>query len=223
MASACRTCCSTSRIPTPRSSRRLPEGREQAGDDQRREPERQLVGEQHLRFTTQRACERQHLLLAARQQAGGALHDRLERGKQLAGLLRGHVGEAQVVGRGEVHDHRALLGEVAEPGAAADVHRRGGRLAHPADFARHGLAAHRRARAASTSCPRRSAADQRDHLARRSPAGRDRGPPPVARTRRTARGTRCSVGAHGCTSPALRPRMTLLVLAPRLCRRGTPP
>ncbi len=43
------------------------------GDDQRREPFRRLVHQQHARIAHQRAADREHLLLAARERAGGLL------------------------------------------------------------------------------------------------------------------------------------------------------
>ena len=66
-----------------------------------------------------------------------AVHDRLERREVAERDRRRHGGQLQVVGHRHVHDHRALLGDVAEAVPAAHVHRRRGRLAEEPDLAVH--------------------------------------------------------------------------------------
>ncbi len=57
--------------------------RHQALDDDRRQPERELVDHHHLRLRRQRLCQHDHLLLAARQRPGGGVEPALELGEQL--------------------------------------------------------------------------------------------------------------------------------------------
>ena len=90
--------------------------------------------------------------------------DPLERREVREGDRGRHAGELQVVGDRHVHDHRPLLGHVAEAVPAARVHRCGGRLAEEPD-----LALHRRELAGEREQRRRLAgavgAEERDDLA----------------------------------------------------------
>ena len=60
---------------------------QQAGDDERGQAERELVGEEENGLTGERACEREDLLLAAREEAAPASEERLELGEQAEGDL----------------------------------------------------------------------------------------------------------------------------------------
>src|SRR5262249_54851368 len=64
-----------------------------------------------------RACQRQHLLLAARQQPRGAAHERLELREDRDRVGGGDVCEPEVLLRGERHEDRALLGDEPHPAA----------------------------------------------------------------------------------------------------------
>ncbi len=66
---------------------RLQHGRE-ALDDDRREPERELVDEHHARVGDERLGQHDHLLLAAREQAAGDAPALLELGEELERTLR---------------------------------------------------------------------------------------------------------------------------------------
>ena len=80
-----------------------PHDRQQALDDDRRQPEAHLVDEQALRLRRQRPGHRQHLLLAARQQAGEAVLQR---------------------DQGREHLHRPVVGDLrAWPGRSSGPRR----------------------------------------------------------------------------------------------------
>ena len=166
--SALWACCSTSSTPVP--ARRPPRARAASKpvDDKRGETHRQLVGEQDARLAGERPGQRQHLLLAARQQAAAYVEAPLELGEQLERL--GYVDAATCrLSRGHAHEDRLLLGDVREShagraGAAAPSWP--GRRTHLAGRA---AAARRPARAASWSCRRRSGrAGRRPRRARTS-------------------------------------------------------
>ena len=84
----------------------------------RREPLRGLVDEQQAVLVDERAGERHHLLLAARERAGAlvAAGDEVgeEPGDELAARPRVALGEAQVLGDGEAAEDLAVLGHVAD-------------------------------------------------------------------------------------------------------------
>ena len=61
--------CSIRRMPTPECGDRLERGGEALHDDGR-EPERELVDEDHARVGDERLREHHHLLLAARERGG---------------------------------------------------------------------------------------------------------------------------------------------------------
>ena len=127
--------------------------------------------------------------------------DPLERGEVGEGDRGGHAGQLEVVGDGHVHDHRSLLGEVAEAVPAACVHRCGGRRAEEPDLALHRLqlAGEREQRRRLAGAVRARAA-RRPRRRRRGCRGRGR--PPSCRSRPTARGLdECVVG-----SPSMVPR-----------------
>ena len=54
---------------------RVADAGEESVDDERREPEGQLVGEQHPRVATEGSGQREHLLLAARHEPGGSFEE----------------------------------------------------------------------------------------------------------------------------------------------------
>ena len=87
-------------------------------DDDGGEPERQLVEQQQARPAGQRPPEREHLLLAARQQAGAAFGDRGERREVVVGDVGvealAAVAETEVLGDGEAEEHAPTLGHVGD-------------------------------------------------------------------------------------------------------------
>src|SRR5579872_6879305 len=60
----------------------LAERGEETLDDRRREPERRLVEEQHIGLRDERACDRELLLLAARERPGAAARELLHDGEK---------------------------------------------------------------------------------------------------------------------------------------------
>ena len=111
------------------------------------------------------ARQREHLLLAARQQPDAAIEMRFELGEQLDRAIDVAAADAQVLARREVHQHGALLRHHAEPLPGAHVQRRVGARAEQANVTaeRAQLARQRRdrRRLAGTVRP-----EQRDDLAR---------------------------------------------------------
>ena len=94
--------------------------RDQAVDDHRREPERQLVDEHEPRPRDERLGEHDHLLLAARQRARGVVEPLLELGEQLERALRPASasrarqrvrGDADVVLDGQLGQQPPALGD----------------------------------------------------------------------------------------------------------------
>ena len=81
--SACLTCCSTSSTPTLASCAAYCTASSSRLDDQRREPERELVDQQQLRLAGERPGEREHLLLAAGEQPCAPPHEGLQLGEEL--------------------------------------------------------------------------------------------------------------------------------------------
>ena len=116
------------------SSRRIVEqALHEIVDDDRREAQRQLIDEQQLGLADERGGDRQHLPLAARQQAGRALAQLGEAREELidlrlaAALLgapdaRGHRHQ-QVLGHRQVGKHLLALGHQrdAEPGVGVGL------------------------------------------------------------------------------------------------------
>src|SRR5262249_26804717 len=102
-----------------------PDGRHDLGDDLRRQPFRRLVHQEHARVRHQRAPDRQHLLLAARERAGdlpAALlkpreqrGDRLERPEHGHSALRLAPGHGEVFADGEATKHAAALRDQGHP------------------------------------------------------------------------------------------------------------
>ena len=118
---------------------------------------RQLAGEA--------ASQREHLLLAARQQADAAFEMRLELGEQRQRAIEVAAADAQVLARREVHQHGSLLRHHSEPLPRAHVQRRVGARAEQPNVAaeRAQLARERRDRRGLAGAVR---PEQRDHLAR---------------------------------------------------------
>ena len=94
-------------------------------DDQRREPEAELVEEQQLRPARERARDREHLLLAAREEPDAPplellqLREVLVRERDVE--LLAAVGDAEVLGNGHAEEEAAPFRHVrdAEPRAGA--------------------------------------------------------------------------------------------------------
>ena len=89
--------------------RRFPQRREEAVDDEWGQPERHLVCEHQLRVSAECSGQREHLLLAARDQARGSVEERFELGEEPDRALDRHATEAQVVGDGERTDGGAFF------------------------------------------------------------------------------------------------------------------
>ena len=97
-------------------------------DDERREAERHLVGDDQLRRHRERAGEREHLLLTAGERAGalaaplGETREHLvrvlDRRLALVGRADPAHRHAQVLLHREAGEDPATLGDVHEPGAA---------------------------------------------------------------------------------------------------------
>ena len=101
----------------------LADDAEELAHDHGRETERRLVEEEQLRPAHQRAAEREHLLLAARERPGALasalLHPREVLGDALDVLLDLTVAprvraEAQVLGHGQVDEGAAPFGHVGD-------------------------------------------------------------------------------------------------------------
>ena len=105
---------------TPRS-RIAGERREDHVDDGRREPERRLVEQEHVRRRDERAPDRELLLLPARERAGLAVAELRQHRKELVGARRagsrlrssaaGREPEAQVLLDGQLAEDPAALGD----------------------------------------------------------------------------------------------------------------
>ena len=91
-------CCSTSRTADAVVGRRAHRA-QQTVDDERRETERQLVDEQEAAPAGEAPSEREHLLLATRQQADAALEVRFELGEQRQRTVDVAPADAQVLAR----------------------------------------------------------------------------------------------------------------------------
>src|ERR1700733_1893216 len=94
---------------------------EQAHHNLRGEAERQLVGQQQLRLSDERPGQGPQLLLASRQQPRRAPHERPELWEKLDRARRVATGHPQVVGGGQSHEYRALLGDERETVTRANV------------------------------------------------------------------------------------------------------
>jgi hypothetical protein len=116
--------------PGPGGRRVLPHHRQQAADDHRGEAEAHLVQHQQLRLAGERAGDREHLLLAARQQACPAVVERAQRGEVVERGVHGR--RAAMAVKPEVLRHRqpeeqaAVRRHVrdAEPGPRGRCHAR---------------------------------------------------------------------------------------------------
>src|SRR5581483_5444701 len=100
----------------------LADDAEDLRDDEWREPERRLVEQQEPRALHDRACEREHLLLAAGQRSGLLVAASLEPREELADALEvrlqraaPHVcAEAQVLPDRELRERPAPFGNVRD-------------------------------------------------------------------------------------------------------------
>ena len=147
------------------------------------------------------AGQREHLLLATRQQADAAVEVRFELGEQRQRTIEVAPADAQVLARREVHQHGSLLRHHAEPLPRAHVQRRVGARRRATAPRRRARAARPRASRSSWSCRRRSARAARPpRPRRRGGGGRARSRP--SRTRRRGR----------------RPRGTAVMRRPSRCR-----
>src|SRR4051812_909636 len=98
---------------------RVRQRREQPLNDEGRKTERQLVDDKQVRLGSKRACHRQDLLFAPREQPCASAEQRLELREQFesdAGLA---PTEIEVVGCRQGHEHRLLLGYIAEATTSA--------------------------------------------------------------------------------------------------------
>ncbi len=109
---------------------------EQPDHDERREPERELVDQKHLRRPGKCAGKRQHLLLAAREEPGPALEERTELGEEVEGALDVDPPHAEVLDHREPHEDRALLGDEREAVGRPAMQGRLRQLAVEPDLAR---------------------------------------------------------------------------------------
>ncbi len=103
--------------------RGVADGAQQPRDDQRRQPERELVGQQQARAATQRPGQGQHLLLTAGQQPHPGLAERLKLREQLECERRVAPADPQVLIDVQAHEHRPFLGDKTEARACAAVQR----------------------------------------------------------------------------------------------------
>ena len=194
--SASAACCSTRSTPTPRSAAARTARRSRRTTSGAR-PSDSSSTRSSSRLGRERAGEREHLLLAARQQPGAAPEQRLQLGEQRrARTLHVAAAQLQVRRRVERRDHRALLGDEAEPAPHEPVQRHAGGLAQHAHVAveRRQLAREREQRRRLARAVR---AEQRDDLAGRhrevevADGGEVAVPGPAARApRRAARPAR---------------------------------
>ena len=131
------------------------------GHEQRREPLRRLVDEQHRVLVQERARDRDHLLLAARERAGSLRRRASELGKELVDELVPRravpLGEPQVLVDRQAGEDVAVLGDVADPAADDRVRGQPRQLLAGERDAAACAARARAARASSSSCRRRSA------------------------------------------------------------------
>ena len=109
--SAWLTCCSTSSTPTPCSSAACADGVEQPLTMSGASPSESSSASRMLRLAGERPGERQHLLLAAREQPGAAPSSGSSSGKSSSATSTSTAADAEVVGDGEPHEHRPLLGD----------------------------------------------------------------------------------------------------------------
>ena len=99
----------------PRSRLRPTDDREHLAHQQRRQPHRGFVHQDQARLCHQRAADRQHLLLAARQIAGepGALLQAREIGEHPLHVFGHSGGRSRVRAETKVLDHRHVLNDAA--------------------------------------------------------------------------------------------------------------
>ena len=86
-------------------------------------------------FAATGPSEREHLLLAARQQAGDATEQGLELREDLDRVGDRDAGDPEVVGGGELHEHRPLFGDEPHAQPSPSVQRRLRREAVEGDLA----------------------------------------------------------------------------------------
>ena len=100
---------------------RRPHDPEQSFHDERGEAEGQLVHQQQAWTPREPSRQRQHLLLASRQQTDASAQVRLELGEQFDGASDVAPAHAQVLRCGQVHEDRAFLGDERKPLPSKDV------------------------------------------------------------------------------------------------------
>jgi 3-oxoacyl-[acyl-carrier protein] reductase len=104
-----------------------PDDRQQALDDDGREPEAELVQQQQARAAGERAGDGQHLLLAAGQQPDRPRLQRLQGREVLERLRRverlAAVAQPEVLGDGQAEEQTAALGDVRDPAPRAALGR----------------------------------------------------------------------------------------------------
>ena len=137
---------------------------QQTVDDERSKAERQFIDEQESTLPREAPGEREHLLLAARQESDAALEVRFELREQGQGTVDVAAADAQVLTRGQVHQYRARLRHHAEPLPGTHVQRRVSARAEETHLAAEGaqLSRQRRDRRRLAGAIR---PEQRDHLA----------------------------------------------------------
>jgi len=101
--------------------RRLAQRVKEALDDQWRQTQGELIGQQQPRLATQRSREREHLLLTARQEARGSTHEGLKLRKKFDRPTARDAGKPEVVGGGQAHEDRSLLSHEREASPRAQV------------------------------------------------------------------------------------------------------
>ena len=101
-------------------------------DEQRREPLRRLVDQQHAVVVQERARDRHHLLLTARERAGALLRALAQLGEELVHevVASGAVSlrQLQVLAHGQAGEHVPVLRDVADAEADDLVRRHPGQL-----------------------------------------------------------------------------------------------
>ena len=119
--------CSISTMVTPALAGPL-DVLEHEVDHERCEPERHLVGDDHLRRDGERPRQREHLLLTTRERAGALRASFGQAGEEVVGVVDRRAAlvggadaphrHAQVLLHREAREDAATLGDVHEPGAA---------------------------------------------------------------------------------------------------------
>ena len=107
---------------------------EHALHHQRRQPQRELVGQKQLRFRSDRPRQGQDLLFAARQIARLPIRERRQLGTDFERLVERHPCQAEVVPHRQRPDDAALLRQVRQARVSSGMERRGPLLIEDLDL-----------------------------------------------------------------------------------------